>query len=299
MKDIRICGLETIPEVKKGDDLARMISDACRREGFDLAPGDVVLITSKIVSKAEGRVVNLSEVVPGRKARAVAKATGKDPVEVEVILREAEHIRGVIPVKKIAERFPEIFDNIARDKDSVSRVLSEVPAMLLTTKEGLTSSDAGLDYSNNPAGTCTLLPADPNGSADSIRRGLADLCGGEVAVVITDTEVTFTHLYGSQDIAIGYSGIRPVARAFGSEDRYRRAKFGGADVIVDELAGASALLMGQTSEGIPVVIVKGLRYDRDNMPAPKSGDEILSKGILWSLLATAKLRLARLLEPFV
>lgn len=300
MKGIRLCGLETIPEVKRGDDLAKMVFDACKREGFGVAPGDVVLITSKIVSRAEGRVVNLSEVVPGRRAKAIARATGKNSVEAELILRESSQIRAVIPVKKIAELFPDVFGNLTKDEEVVPRLLSEVPSMLLTTmRDGVTCSDAGLDYSNNPAGTCTLLPADPNRSAARIRQGLATLCGGDVAVIITDTEVAFTHLFGSQDIALGYSGIRPVACEFGSRDRYGREKFGGADVIVDELAGASALLMGQTSEGVPVVIVRGLKYDTESLPTVKPGGEIMSKGILLSILATIRLRLARLLEPFV
>ena len=162
----------------------------------------------------------------------------------------------------------------------------------------MNASDAGLDFSNNPAGTCTLLPADSNRSADAIREGLSGLCGRDVAVIITDTEVTFTHLFGSQDVALGYSGIRPVAHLFGSKDRFGREKFGGADVIVDELAGASALLMGQTSEGVPVVIARGLKYDTDSLRT-KSGGEIMSKSILWSVLATVELKLAWLLEPFV
>lgn len=301
MKEIRFCGLESIPEVKEGDDLAKVIHDACIRENVNLASGDVVIVTSKIVSKAEGRILDVQGVTPSRRARAVAKLTGKDPVEVEIILRESEAVRAVIPVRKIYEQFPEIFDSLSKDKKATQRVIDEVPALLLTAmRDGTTVTDVGLDYSNNPPGKCTLLPLNANGSAASISQGLSKLCGAEVSVVITDTEVAFTHLYGSMEVALGSSGIRPVTQFFGAKDRFGREKFGGADVVVDELAGAAALLMGQTAEGVPVVIAKNLKYEREAKPttAFPHGD-VLSRGIWLSILSTMKLRLARLLEPFV
>lgn len=298
MKSITVQGLETIPEVKEGDDLARLITEAGAREGVQLRDGDVVLVTSKIVSKAEGRSVDVSEVKPGRRARAVARLTAKDAVEVEIILRESEEIRAVIPVRKIARRFPEIFGSIAKDNQVAERLLAQEPAFLVTTSGGALATDAGLDYSNNPFGLCTLLPKDPSGSASAIRSGLRKASGADVAVVITDTEVSFTHLYGTMDIAIGFSGIQPVSRLFGTSDRFGREKFGGADVVVDELAGAAALLMGQTSEGVPVVVVKDLRYEKEVAPVATPKDA-LSRGIRWSVLATLKVRLAPLLKPFV
>jgi len=303
LKSISLRGIETIPEVRKGDDLALLIHEACTREGVQLTSGDVVMVTSKIVSKAEGRVVNLREVEPGRRARAIARVTGKDPVEVEIVLRESKDVRAVIPVEKIAAAFPEIFGSLTRDRDVASRLLAAEPAFLVTTTTGgLIATDAGLDYSNNPSGTCTVLPADPSQSASSIRAGLSRICGVDVAVVITDTEVAFTHLYGTVDIAVGFSGIEPVSQLFGSKDRFGREKFGGADVVVDELAAAAALLMGQTSEGIPVVVVSNLAYGKrrgDELAIPPIAGRALSKGVWWSLLATLKLKLAPLYEPFV
>ncbi len=288
-----------MPEVKEGDDIARLIYDASVREHVRLSTGDVVIVTSKIVSKAEGRTINLREIEPSRRAKAIARATGKDPVEVEIILRESRRIGAVIPVKKIMDDFPEILRSMSKDRDVATRLLAREPAFLVTTTAaGLTATDAGLDYSNNPSGSCTVLPANPSGSASAIRAELARVCGADTAVVITDTEVSFTHLYGSMDIAIGFSGIQPVSRLFGSRDRFGREKFGGADVVVDELAASAALLMGQTSEGIPVVVVKNLSYERDGPPFVLPG-EALSRGIWRSLLATLKLRLAFLLQPFV
>ena len=299
MKSITIHGLETIPEVREGDDIARLIHEASIREEVQLSDGDVVMVTSKIVSKSEGRIVHLLDVSPSSKARAVARVTGKDAVEVEMILRESQGIRAVIPVRKIASRFPEIFSAISNDREVASRLLTQEPAFLVTvTKGGLMATDAGLDYSNNPPGSCTVLPENPDSSATAIRAELGRISGADVAVVITDTEVSFTHLYGSMDIAIGFSGIQPVSRLFGTTDRYGREKFGGADVVVDELAAAAALLMGQTSEGIPVVVVKNLAYDREGAPL-KAPQDALTKGIWWSFLATLKLKLSPVLQPFV
>jgi F420-0:gamma-glutamyl ligase len=119
-------------------------------------------------------------------------------------------------------------------------------------------------------------------------------------VVITATEIAFTHIYGSTEVAIGYAGIRPVARRFGSKDRFGREKFGGADVIVDELACGAALLSGQTTEGIPVVIVRGLEYEKDgDIDKMSFPSDALQKGIRWTMLSTLKLRLfTKLLELF-
>jgi coenzyme F420-0:L-glutamate ligase/coenzyme F420-1:gamma-L-glutamate ligase len=301
LKHISFYGLETIPEIKGGDDLAHIIFRSCEAEGVGLQAGDIVLVTSKIVSKAERSVGRLSDVKPSRRARALARLTKKDPVEVEIILRESNKVTASIPVLKIGEHFPDIFENLATDKEAAERTLRRVPTLLLTqTKHGIVATDAGLDYSNNPPGCYSLLPLDPNASAKKLREGLCQLSGSDLAVILTDTEIALSHIYGSTDISIGYSGIRPVAHRFGAIDRFGREKFGGADVIVDELAGAASLLAGQTSEGIPVVIARGLEYEK--------GDEVgkhllfstdaLGKGIRWTVLSTLKLRLTRLIELF-
>jgi coenzyme F420-0:L-glutamate ligase / coenzyme F420-1:gamma-L-glutamate ligase len=302
LKQLSVFGLETIPEIKPGDDISSIILSSCEKEKIKLETNDVILVTSKIVSKAENSLVDLEKIVPSRKARAIAKLTGKDPIEVEIILSQTTQISAVIPVKKVAERYPAIFDSLSTDKEAASRALNKVPSMLLTiTKQGILATDAGLDYSNNPLGKASVLPSNPNFSAKKIRENLSKQSGKDVAVVITDTEIAFTNIYGSSEIAIGYSGIRPVANRFGSKDRYGREKFGGADVIVDELACAAALLGGQTSEGIPVVIVRGLDYERieDNIQLSFPA-ETLRKGFTWAILSTLKLRiLYRIVELFV
>lgn len=302
MKHISFYGLQTIPEIKGGDDLARTIFRSCEAEGVGLQAGDVVLVTSKIVSKAEGNVGRLSDVKPSRRARALARLTKKDPVEVEIILRESNRITASIPVLKIGESFPEIFENLATDKGAAERTLRRVPTLLLTqTKHGIVATDAGLDYSNNPPGWYSLLPLDPDASAKKLREGLSQLSGCDLAVILTDTEIAFSHICGSMDISIGYSGIRPVAHRFGAVDRFGREKFGGADVIVDELAGAASLLAGQTSEGIPVVIARGLEYEKGDEVGKRLlfSTDALGKGIQWTVLSTLTLRLTRLIELFL
>ncbi len=219
----------------------------------------------------------------------------------EIILRNSAEISAVIPVKKIMESNPSILQNISTDKETAERVARSVPSMLLTvTNQGTLATDAGLDYSNNQPGTASLLPKDPSSSAERIRHEISKIVGVNVAVVITDTEIAFTNFSGSTEVAIGYSGIRPVAQMFGSKDRFGREKFGGADIIVDELACAAALLAGQTSEGIPVVIVKGLKYPKEEgIERPPNHGEALRKGLRWTLLSTVKLRFLALVELFV
>jgi coenzyme F420-0:L-glutamate ligase / coenzyme F420-1:gamma-L-glutamate ligase len=300
LKQISIIGLQTIPEIKPGDNLVREILDSCKREQLELNDNDIVIITSKIISKAENSLVQLSSVVPTKRSKAIARLTGKDPVEVEIILGQSKEIAAVIPVKKIMKHYPEIVESISEDKEAAARAVENVPSMLLTlTHQGILATDAGLDYSNNELGNASLLPKDSDESAKKIRKVISDLCGKDVAVVVTDTELAYTDYFGSKEVAIGFSGIRPVSNKFGSKERFGREKFGGADVIVDELANAAALLEGQTSEGIPVVIVRGLAYDRGGDNRVSFSPEIRRKGIRWTVLATLKMRFARLIQPFV
>jgi coenzyme F420-0:L-glutamate ligase / coenzyme F420-1:gamma-L-glutamate ligase len=300
LKQISIIGLQTIPEIRPGNDLTREILDSCKREQVELVENDVIVVTSKIVSKAENSLVELSGIVPSKRAKAIARLCGKNPVEVEIILNQSKNIAAVIPVKKIMKHYPEIVESISVNSEAAARTIESVPSMLLTlTSQGILATDAGLDYSNNEFGKASLLPKDPNASAKWIRVEITKLTGKNVAVVITDTELAYTDYFGSKEVAIGFSGIRPVSNKFGTKERFGREKFGGADVIVDEIASAAALLEGQTSAGIPVVIVRGLEYDRGAETKTAFSPEILNKGIWWTVLATLKLRFARLLQPFM
>ncbi len=298
MNSISLVGLNTIPEVQKGDDVASLIIQACKREAVQVVSGDIVVITSKIVSKSEGSIVELKNVKASSRSKAIARLTGKNPIHVELIRRQSKKIVAAVPIFKISKYHPHIISNIAKDKEQGLRVLENENTLLITeVKHGL-ASDAGIDYSNNAKGFVTLLPVDAQESASRIRKELMKYVEGDLAVIITDTDVAFMHMIGSTEIAVGYSGIRPTAGNFGSVDRFGREKFGGVDIVVDELACAAALLMGQTCEGVPVVIIHGLKYDKDDVKLEPNMN-LLRRAVWLTVLTSIKLRFSRLLEPFM
>mgnify|MGYP002153778903 CR=1 FL=1 len=140
-------------------------------------------------------------------------------------------------------------------------MIEKIPCILCVQRNKQFYSDAGLDFSNHPEGVVSIPPHDPDSCAKELREKTMEATGKEVAVVISDTE-GIIGLAGSIDIARGSSGIEVLARTFGELDRFNKPKFAGADNIPNELACASALLMGQTSEGIPAVLVRGLKYNK-------------------------------------
>jgi coenzyme F420-0:L-glutamate ligase/coenzyme F420-1:gamma-L-glutamate ligase len=247
-----------LPEVKPGDDVARLIVEASQKFAGGLRDGDVVVVTSKLVLKARGLMYKLSEVKPSLAARLIARLTGKNPVEVELILRASKDVIAVVDIRGL-RRF---FDKIAADRRAAEEVLSRIPSLIfVVTRQELIAMDGGVDYSNLPPGYAIANIVDFDAEARRLRENIEKLTGRRIAVVITDTETNTSGKIGTIDVAVGSSGIRPINRGFGSPDIYGRPKFGGVDIIVDEIAAAAALVMGQTSEGIPAVIVRGLRYE--------------------------------------
>ena len=227
---LTMVGLQGIPEVRPGDDLARLIIAAAGHSGCALQSGDVLVIAQKIVSKAEGRVVPLGDVVPSGVAREFAERWGKDPRVVEVVLREAKRIvrmdRGLI----IAE-----------------------------TNHGFICANAGVDLSNVPGeDQVCLLPVDPDGSAMRLRKDLLDGCGAETAVIVSDT---FGRPWreGLTNVAIGAAGLNPLVSYIGQKDPYGHTLRVTELAVADELAAAAGLLMGKL-ERIPVVVIRGYRF---------------------------------------
>ena len=223
--------MKGVPEVNEGDDVARLISDCVLRSGLALADGDVVVIKQKIVSKAEGRVVDLTGVIPGPRAKRLAAQQGKDPKLVELVLREAV------------------------------RVVRAGHGVIITeTRQGLVCANSGVDRSNVREGHAALLPVDPDSSARRIRRSLERISGLKVAVVITDT---FGRPWrkGQTDVAIGCSGIRPLLSYRGKTDRYGYELRVTEPAVVDEIAGAAELVTGKLG-GVPAAIVRGANYSR-------------------------------------
>jgi len=238
VKGLEVLGVEGFPEVRFGDDLERMIPAAV---AGDLRPGDILVVTHKIVSKAEGRLVDLGTVEPSALAEDYATRYAKDPRQIEVVLRESRRI-------------------VRMDRGIV---ISE-------THHGFVCANAGVDASNVPGGdTVCLLPVDPDASAARLRDALARDPGVDVALVITDS-FGRAWRHGITDVAIGVSGMEPVADYRGMNDPHGYPMEASVLAVADELAAAAELVMGKT-EGIPLAIVRGYSYS----PASGSARDLL------------------------
>jgi coenzyme F420-0:L-glutamate ligase/coenzyme F420-1:gamma-L-glutamate ligase len=198
----------------------------------------------------------MADVVPGEKALYISSKTGKDAQWLQMIFDEGNDILAIMPLKGVIEKH--IFG--ASENAAVTTELVEHEQALCITmgKDGrLHTCDAGIDGSNHEKGVVSLLPEDPDQAAKDIREQLQKLTGKKLAVILADTEMI---PFGTMDFAIGSSGIDPVSKQFGQKDIFDKPKFGGIDLIGHELCSASALVFGQTGEGIPVAIVRGYEY---------------------------------------
>ncbi|HEX2304006.1 MAG TPA: coenzyme F420-0:L-glutamate ligase [Gaiella sp.] len=221
---ITVLPLEGIPEIEEGDDLAGLLGEAAGQTG-GFEPGDVLVVAQKAVSKAEGRVVALSDVEPSEEAHA--QAGDGDPRHVEVILRETARV-----------------------------VRSRPPLVIAETHHGFVCASAGVDASNAPgADTVVLLPIDPDASARALHEQLG------VAVIVSDSfGRPFRH--GTTDVAIGVAGLPPLRDLRGTRDRSGYELKTTQIAVADEIAGAAELVMGKT-EGVPAAIVRGLELEGD------------------------------------
>lgn len=226
---ISIIPLLGLPEVREGDDVARMIIEAAGGEPGILT-GDVLVVTQKVVSKAEGRVVRLDSVTPSAEAERLATETEKDPRLVELILRE-----------------------------STSIVRQRGPILITETRHGFVCANAGIDASNvGPEGTVCLLPVDPDASAQRIRAALREASGAEVAVIISDT---FGRAWreGHTNVAVGLAGMLPFSDYVGQVDPFGYELRVSTLCVADELAGAAELVQNKL-DGVPVAIIRGFDY---------------------------------------
>jgi coenzyme F420-0:L-glutamate ligase/coenzyme F420-1:gamma-L-glutamate ligase len=230
---IELIGLEGIPEVTPGIDLAALIADAASASGVDLTEADVLVVTQKVVSKAEGRLVELASVEASDFARAWASRWGKDPRQVELVLRESASIVRMGPAGLIISR----------------------------TRHGLVCANAGVDVSNVGGGeVASLLPEDPDASARRIREGLLSRTGMSPAIVISDS---FGRPWrnGIVNVAIGSAGIEALLDLRGTPDASGREMQATVIAVADELASAADLAGGKTEQR-PVVVVRGLAWRR-------------------------------------
>jgi len=229
---LTLTALRGIPLVQPGDDLARLILDALAANDLTLQATDVLVVTSKIVSKAEGRVVALRDVTPGERAHDLAAQTGKDPRVVELVLQESRGVSRVAPNVLVVEH-----------------------------RLGFVSANAGIDQSNLEGGDerVLLLPVDPDLSARVIRQRLLEVTGVAVGVIISDSHGRPFRL-GNVNVAIGVAGMPALVDLRGQRDLFRRTLRISIQGYADMVAGAAGLLTGEGAEGLPVVLVRGLTY---------------------------------------
>jgi coenzyme F420-0:L-glutamate ligase/coenzyme F420-1:gamma-L-glutamate ligase len=226
---VSIFGVKGLPMVRQGDDLAKLIADALGRQGESLREKDVLVVTQKIVSKAEGRRVRLDEVEPSSFARHIGETMDKDPRVAEVVLRETARIIGM-----------------------------KRRALIVETRHGHVCANAGVDFSNVEDGHITLLPVDPDTSAREIRERLGEITGVKPAVIITDTWGRAWRL-GQVDFAIGVAGMSPFRDYRGEQDMVGHTLHVTNIAVVDELAAAAELVKGKAM-GVPVVVIRGYDY---------------------------------------
>lgn len=235
---IEILGLHTMPEIRAGDDLARLIDAAAQREHGGLRPGDVVVLAQKIVSKAEGRLVRLRDVEPSPLARQWARMLHQDARFVEVVLRESRRIL------RMTER-----------------------VLIAETRHGFVAANAGVDRSNLPQrGSVLCLPLDPDATAQRIVRHFARR-KLRIAAIVSDTFGRPWRL-GLANVAIGAAGLRVLDDWRGRRDAHGHRLYATVMATADELAAAAGLVMVKDKQ-VPVAVIRGARWQRGAESARK------------------------------
>jgi len=233
VKKMEVIGLSDFPMVRPGDDLGELIVKVAKKNGVELESGDIIVVSQKVVSKAENRIINLEDVVPSKEALFLAEIARKDPSLVQLILDESEEIIKVLKGHIIAR-----------------------------TKHGIVCANAGIDRSNvaGSESIVTLLPEDPDESARVIRERIEELTGKRIAVVITDTYGRPLRR-GQVNVAIGVSGLKPFRDYRGLYDLFGYRLRVKRITVADEIAAAAELVMGNGAEGVPVAIVRGANVE--------------------------------------
>lgn len=216
--------VENIPLIHAGDDLPSIIC-----ENIELQDRDIVIIASTVVAKAEGEIFRLDDITPGKMALEIASRNGKDVRFIQAVL--------------------------SRSKE----VLVEKPFMLVTTLAGHTCVNAGIDESNIENGFLIYSPENPNASALRLGQELEKLSGKKVSVIVTDTNGRAFKI-GQTGAAIGVYRIKPIKRWIGEKDLFGKILEITEEAVVDELAGAANLLMGEGGGGTPVIVIRGLDH---------------------------------------
>lgn len=230
MTEATLIAVPGIPDIRPGMSLPSVLVRAMRDARLRVRTGDALVVAQKIVSKAEGSVVDLAEVVAGDEARRLSRDTGKDPRLVQVILNES------------------------------SRVVRVHAGVLITEHRlGFICANAGVDHSNVGLGpdVVSLLPRDPDASARGIAAAAREAFAASVVVIINDSHGR-PHREGAVGVCIGAAGLEPLVSMVGRPDRYGYAMRTSTEAVADELAAAATLLQGQCDEGTPAVLIRGI-----------------------------------------
>jgi len=229
MKEIKIIGIKVEEDVKVGEDLGELILKSLKKQKLNLLDKDILVITQKIVSKAEGNIVDLKNVRASEFAKSLAKLLDKDERVIEIILRESKRI-------------------VKMDKGII----------ICETKHGFICANAGVDQSNVGKDKVSLLPRDPDLSARKIRDRIKELTGKDVAIIISDT---FGRPWreGQVNFAIGIAGMDPLLDYRGKLDNYGYELKATVIAIADELASSAELVMGKLNN-IPIALIRGYNY---------------------------------------
>lgn len=230
-----------LPLIHPGDDLAALIVDVFNAEQLKLISGDIVVVAQKVVSKAEGRYVELKDVRPSWQARTLADQIGKDPRYVEVVLSEsAEVVKHRRNILIVAHRLGFVMANAGIDQSNIEHVDGEERVL--------------------------LLPCDPDRSAAALKARFDAAFAADVGVIINDS---FGRPWrnGVVGVALGVAGLPSLLDMIGAPDLFGRPMQVTEIAVADEIAAGASLLMGQAAEGLPVVIVRGLKFDAAARPA--------------------------------
>ena len=241
VEKINLYPLQGIPLIHSGDDLCTVIIDSVHSNKFQWSDGDILVIAQKIVSKSEGRFVNLKQIQPSKRSIELASKIEKDPRLVELILSESKK---VIRFKK--------------------------GLIVVQNHQGVILANAGIDHSNveqdDEKEQVLLLPKNPDGSAEKIHKSLLARTGFNLGVIINDS-IGRAWRNGTVGTAIGVAGMPAILDLKGREDLFGNPLLVSEQAIADELSSAASLIQGQADEALPVVLIKGFKTLLDNIPA--------------------------------
>ncbi|MCG7534608.1 coenzyme F420-0:L-glutamate ligase [Pseudoalteromonas sp. OOF1S-7] len=230
---MEVIPIKRMPFIKCGDVISSIILDSCKEEGISVEDGDIIVIAQKIISKSEGRQKRLGDYTVSEEAFSLAAKTGKSPEYTQAVLEESKEL-----------------------------VVVSNGLIIVEHKLGYVHANAGIDQSNiNSEDEVLLLPCDPDSSASEIRESIYKMSGKEVAVIINDSSGR-AFRNGVTGFSIGSAGIEALSDLSGESDIYGRPLKNTQVAVADEVSAAASLVMGQSNESIPVVIVKGLNYSK-------------------------------------